>query len=496
MSKKVLLSIALLASNRKDTIEKCLKSLTPIREAIPCELIVVDTGCEKEQRELIETYADIVGEFEWVNDFSKARNETLRYATGEWFLYIDDDEWFVDTSEIIQFFRSGEYKKYGYASYIQRNFLDMEGTQYSDTWVSRMIRLDSDTHFVSKIHEYMEPMHGDCKGLRSIVHHFGYVYETEEALWKHYERNRVLLEEMIAEEPDNLRWRMQLAQEFRTVREYEKLYELGEQSLTLTEDATEMYAKIARGAFHAAKIIAKRETGELEEAIALCKEVEQEKGNTQLFATFLSFRKAQIYYFLGEYELSEACANEYLKWKTFWEENEPLLFLQKMAPFVADCLDIVMQKEIYSILICAGLKQNSTQNLGMYLAKLEWEEDHLYVFEDIVPTLIEAMITMEWEELFEETVLLMQHHTPLWDYFCEEVERYHEAGHEVSLLVQRCDAIIHAPSKEMQQLAIQVKGQIRMLMDNDMMQEAKAIIEQVQKMLPNDKELAELKERC
>ena len=31
----IILSIALLVSNRKDTIQKCLDSLTPIREAIP-----------------------------------------------------------------------------------------------------------------------------------------------------------------------------------------------------------------------------------------------------------------------------------------------------------------------------------------------------------------------------------------------------------------------------------------------------------------------------
>ena len=33
-------------------------------------------------------------------------------------MYLDDDEWFVDTRELIEFFVSGEYKKYGQASYI------------------------------------------------------------------------------------------------------------------------------------------------------------------------------------------------------------------------------------------------------------------------------------------------------------------------------------------------------------------------------------------
>ncbi len=499
MSKnKIVLSIALLASNRKETIQKCLDSLEPIRKALPCELIVIDTGCEPDLRKMIETYADIVGDFVWCNDFSKARNESLRYASGEWYLYVDDDEWFVDTKEIIDFFQSGEYKNYGYASYIQRNFLDMEATQYSDTWVSRMIKLNPDTHFVSKIHEYMEPMEGNCKGLRSIVHHFGYVYETEEALWKHYERNRVLLEEMIEKEPDNLRWRMQLAQEFRTVKEYDKLYDLGNETLLLIKDSDEMYDNISRSAFYAAKIIARKEQGKYEEALWLCEEARQDKRNTQLCETFLAFRQAELLFFLGVYAKSEQYVHEYLKWKAFWGKNEPLLFLQKMAPFVGECLDEVMKKEMASISICNGLKQMSTQNLSEQLMELEWETDHIYVFEEIVPILVEAMCMMKWEPIFEEVIRLMHHHVPLWEYFCEEIERYHDKGNEVHEMVKHAQKVIGVnetsteQSKEMLQLASQVKEQIRMLIENGMIEQAKGIIEQVKKMLPEDEELAEL----
>ena len=33
-------------------------------------------------------------EFKWCDDFAKARNAGLEKCTGEWFMYIDDDEWF------------------------------------------------------------------------------------------------------------------------------------------------------------------------------------------------------------------------------------------------------------------------------------------------------------------------------------------------------------------------------------------------------------------
>ena len=189
---KAVLSIGLLVSNRIETIQKCLDSLMPIRKQIPCELIIVDTGCGREVREIAEAYADIMAEFTWCDDFSKARNESLKYASGEWFLYLDDDEWFEEPDELIAFFQSGEYKKYGYANYIQRNFADDSGTHYNDSWVTRMIRLEKNTRFKSKIHEYFDPVKGNVIALNSIVEHYGYVYKSEEDKKRHFERNRSL----------------------------------------------------------------------------------------------------------------------------------------------------------------------------------------------------------------------------------------------------------------------------------------------------------------
>ena len=99
--KKVVLSIGLLVSNRKDTIKKCLDSLQSIREAIPCQLIITDTGCDADLRITLEQYADTINEFAWCTDFAKARNANLSQAVGEWYLYLDDDEWFVNTEELI-----------------------------------------------------------------------------------------------------------------------------------------------------------------------------------------------------------------------------------------------------------------------------------------------------------------------------------------------------------------------------------------------------------
>lgn len=500
----VVLSIALMVSNRRDTIQKCLDSLTPIRQQVSCQLILLDTGCDADVRQLLEQYGDVVADFSWCGDFSRARNETLKYAVGEWYMYLDDDEWFVDVQELVDFFVSGEYRQYGCASYIQRNYLDMGATQYTDSWVSRMSRRWPGLHFVSKIHEYMEPIEGNCKGLRAIVDHFGYVYETQEALWKHFERNVPLLQEMIAEEPDNLRWRIQLAQEYRSVKENEKLYALGEECLALSAHRDGLYDNIALGGFYGARVIARREQGRYEEVLALCREAEEDKRNTELCRAFLALNAARACFYLKRYAEGEKKAAEYLHWKDFFAENEPILYLQKPVPFVGECLDLVMIKEGYSLLICCGLMQGDVGSLEKYLDKLEWREGHVYVFEEIVPTLVRAMCEMPRQAIFETVLHVMHGHSGLWSYFGDCLAAYEHEGGCVTPVMEMIrkvapdalmgeekfgSALSRENSREIEELAAGIRGQLRQLIDSGMKEQAAQVLAQVRRLLPEDEEL-------
>ena len=97
------LSISLLASDRIDTLKKCLDSITPLLRELNSELIIVSTGHDPAVLELAGKYTPHIIPFTWCDDFSKARNAGLKRASGEWFLFLDDDEWFEDAEEIIRF---------------------------------------------------------------------------------------------------------------------------------------------------------------------------------------------------------------------------------------------------------------------------------------------------------------------------------------------------------------------------------------------------------
>lgn len=246
----IILTISLLVSGRRDTTEKCLNSLKPLMEQIKSELILVDTGCDEALKETLKTYTDQVVPFAWCDDFAKARNAGLERARGEWFLFLDDDEWFEDVTPIVQFFESGEYREYEQAAYLVRNYRDLQGRTYSDDWVSRMIHIEEDTHFEGRVHESLVPARGKCKRLLAFAHHYGYVFQTEEDRKKHFERNANILEDLMAEDPQNMRWPLQMMQECLSIKDGERLYHAAMEGLRIAEPDDKHFTNLCRGAFY------------------------------------------------------------------------------------------------------------------------------------------------------------------------------------------------------------------------------------------------------
>jgi glycosyltransferase involved in cell wall biosynthesis len=172
---ETLLTIGMIVKNEAADLEKCLLSLKHLRNVIKCQLIVVDTGSSDETVEIAKKYADEVRHFTWINDFSAARNESLRGAKGDWFMFIDADEWFENTKEIEKFFRDGEYTLYNFGSYIQRNY--SANGAYTDFCAPRMCKLTPGQKFFKSVHESLK-FTPPVKYFGDYVHHYGYVGET------------------------------------------------------------------------------------------------------------------------------------------------------------------------------------------------------------------------------------------------------------------------------------------------------------------------------
>ena len=82
-----LLSACLIVKNESLLLSRCLEGLRSFVD----EIIVVDTGSTDNTIEIGNSNGEKVKYFTWIDDFSAARNESLRHASGDWILYIDSD---------------------------------------------------------------------------------------------------------------------------------------------------------------------------------------------------------------------------------------------------------------------------------------------------------------------------------------------------------------------------------------------------------------------
>ena len=82
------LSLCMIVRDNEDTIGPCLESIRPWVD----EIIIVDTGSIDRTPEICREYGARMFEFPWCDDFSAARNESIKHATGKWIFWMDSDD--------------------------------------------------------------------------------------------------------------------------------------------------------------------------------------------------------------------------------------------------------------------------------------------------------------------------------------------------------------------------------------------------------------------
>ena len=204
-----LLSIGMIVKNEERCLEKCLNALEPLRQVIPCELVIADTGSTDATIEIAKKYADKLIHFDWVNDFAKARNFVLDHCSGKWHLYIDADEYLSDgISQLTGFLTGDEENAKSFASIIIRNHSipQMNGT-YADFNSLRLFKTSPNRKFIGAIHEYVPYTNPDeCYILTDVVFdHDGYTQISPKHLKEKEARNLKILEKELTENPTDLR---------------------------------------------------------------------------------------------------------------------------------------------------------------------------------------------------------------------------------------------------------------------------------------------------
>lgn len=84
----VTISICMIVKNEESVLERCLSTVRGIAD----ELIIVDTGSTDETKEIAKKFTEQVYDFEWCDDFSKARNYSFSKASCDYCMWLDADD--------------------------------------------------------------------------------------------------------------------------------------------------------------------------------------------------------------------------------------------------------------------------------------------------------------------------------------------------------------------------------------------------------------------
>ncbi|MDW8086607.1 MAG: glycosyltransferase [Candidatus Calescibacterium sp.] len=196
------ISVCMIAKNEEENIARIIKCAKEFAD----EIIVVDTGSQDRTPEIAKELGAKVYFFEWCDNFAAARNESLKYATGDWILWLDADD-FIDDHNIQKF---KELKKNLPAKKNECYFFLIEskiaeGDEANWYWFQlRMFPNFPDMRFEGRIHEQII-FAAERRNLKQVytqikINHLG--YSDPKKIEQKMMRNLKLLEQEEKEKPN------------------------------------------------------------------------------------------------------------------------------------------------------------------------------------------------------------------------------------------------------------------------------------------------------
>ncbi len=92
----ITISLCMIVKNEEELLARCLDTAKDIVD----EINIVDTGSTDRTKEIAAQYTDRIFDFKWINSFAAARNESFKYATKEYILYLDADDVLLEKDQV------------------------------------------------------------------------------------------------------------------------------------------------------------------------------------------------------------------------------------------------------------------------------------------------------------------------------------------------------------------------------------------------------------
>lgn len=301
------ISLCMIVKDEERYIGKCINSVVELVN----EIIVVDTGSTDSTKQIASDLGASIHEIPWENDFSKARNFSLKHAQMDWILVLDADEIISkkDHNPIRQLLSENNFmgfkldqRSYGFnpnfVNWIKTRNEYKEDAGYPGYISSPLIRLfknDPRILFKGRVHELVEHSFSENKLPSSDsmipIHHYGKVCETERI------HNKAVLykkigEDKINENPDDIKAIVELGAQYLELKEYDKAIKTFNKAVDLDPMAHETFVSIG--------VAFLRQKNFDEAKKALLRAISINPSNIDAH-----FNLGAVYLHIGQYDLAE-----------------------------------------------------------------------------------------------------------------------------------------------------------------------------------------------
>lgn len=192
------ITLSMIVKNEEKHLAGCLDSVKNIVD----EIVIVDTGSTDNTIIIAEKYGARIFHFDWINDFSAARNYALSKSTGDWILYLDADERLDPHSKEVLKSLTRTKSKTGF--YCTVKSLDSEHGRDNQMSYVRLFASNKNITFNGSVHEQILPSllnNGyEINKSNILIEHIGYNINADlkkekarrnlELLVQEYQKNR------------------------------------------------------------------------------------------------------------------------------------------------------------------------------------------------------------------------------------------------------------------------------------------------------------------
>ncbi|MGR6341780.1 tetratricopeptide repeat-containing glycosyltransferase family 2 protein [Priestia megaterium] len=217
----VSISLCMIVKNEEDSIGRCLESIYQLVD----EINIIDTGSNDQTKKIASNYTDRIYDFEWVHDFSKARNYAFEKATKDYILWLDADDVFLEEDQ--QKLLALKLNLESSVDSVTMKYIlatDEYGNVTSSLRRNRLVKRRNGFRWIGAVHEYLE-VWGNIMNSEVAVTHKSIHHDSDRNL-KIYEKKLLTGDEF---SPRDLYY---FANELKDHRQFERAIEFYEKFLS------------------------------------------------------------------------------------------------------------------------------------------------------------------------------------------------------------------------------------------------------------------------